>query len=214
MKKIILIFVALLSLSFGTLVSAQGLKDAGGVLQNIGGQNGEKLGVSADLSTSIATVIKAVLSLLGTIFLALTIYAGILWMTAAGNDEQVTKATGILKMAVTGLIIIMSAYAITYFVTSKLTGAINSPSQNQNGNENIDLDVENPWGCCYEPSGAYGSLSEARKLDCVDAEQEFMIMNCDDVMGCCDTENQPNQQTVRDQCLGANQSWALGACQR
>ncbi len=122
MKKIILTIAIMSTFIFMGFASAQGLQDAAGRLEQIGGQNGEKLGVSADLSTSIATVIKAVLSLLGTIFLGLTIYAGILWMTAAGNDETVSKATGILKMAVIGLVIIMSAYAITYFVTTKLGG--------------------------------------------------------------------------------------------
>jgi hypothetical protein len=120
MKKIILAVTIISIFTVVAVASAQGLNNASGVLENIGGQNGEKIGVTADLSTSIATVIKAVLSLVGTVFLALTIYAGILWMTAAGNDEQVTKATGILKMAVVGLIIVMSAYAITYFVTSNL----------------------------------------------------------------------------------------------
>ena len=42
-------------------------------------------------------------------------YAGFLWMTASGNSEQVEKATGILKMAIIGLIIVMAAYSITYF---------------------------------------------------------------------------------------------------
>ena len=120
MKKIILAITIVCTLSLTLFASALGLQDASGELDKIGGANGASLGVTGDLSTAISTVIKAVLSLVGTIFLALTIYAGILWMTAQGEEEKVTKAKGIITMAVIGLVIIMSAYAITYFVTSNL----------------------------------------------------------------------------------------------
>ena len=108
-------------------VSAQGLKDAGKILGDVADPN--KTGLSDNLGTTVATVIKAVLALVGTIFLVLTIYAGILWMTAQGNEEQVTKAVGIIKASVIGLIIIMSAYAITYFVTKSLGGAGGTSNQ-------------------------------------------------------------------------------------
>jgi hypothetical protein len=120
MKKMILVLTIVCTLSLTAFVSAQGLQEAGGKLQEIGGANGEKLGVTGDLPTAISTVIKAVLSLVGTIFLALTIYAGVLWMTAQGEEEKAKKGRDILTMAVIGLAIVMSAYAITYFVTSKL----------------------------------------------------------------------------------------------
>ena len=43
-------------------------------------------------------------------------------MTAAGNEERVTKATDIIKASIIGLFITMSAYAITTFVASKVGG--------------------------------------------------------------------------------------------
>ena len=75
---------------------------------------------SATLSQTIGKIIKAVLGFLGVIFLALTVYAGVLWMTAGGNEEQVTKAMGIIKTSVIGLIIIVAAYSITYFVLTNV----------------------------------------------------------------------------------------------
>lgn len=78
-------------------------------------------GARADLPSAIGVVIKTILSLVGTIFLILMVYAGILWMTAQGNNEKVEKAQGIIKMAIIGLVVVMSAYAITAFVTSRLT---------------------------------------------------------------------------------------------
>ncbi len=120
MKKIIIPVIIIGIFSLVVFASAQGLQGASGMLEKVGGANGENIGVTGDLPTAISTVIKAVLSLVGTIFLVLTIYAGIMWMTAAGDEEKVTKATSIIRMAVIGLVIVMSAYAITYFVTSKL----------------------------------------------------------------------------------------------
>lgn len=107
-------------------VSAQGLKNAGNILNQVA--NPEQTGLSSDLGTAVATVIKTVLALVGTVFLVLTIYAGILWMTAQGEEEKVTKAKEIIKASVIGLVIIMSAYAITYFVTSRLGGVGNQSS--------------------------------------------------------------------------------------
>jgi len=63
-----------------------------------------------------AKVIQVVLGLLAIIFLVLMIIAGFDWMTAAGNDEKVKKSTATIKTAIIGLIIVLGAYAITYFV--------------------------------------------------------------------------------------------------
>ncbi len=68
------------------------------------------------LEDMIIFVINGILGLLGIIFLVLTLYAGFLWMTAAGNDDQVSKAKSILTAAIIGIIIIIAAYAITNFV--------------------------------------------------------------------------------------------------
>ena len=73
------------------------------------------------LSESVGRIIKVALSLVGTIFLALTIYAGILWMTAAGNESKTDSAKNILTAAVIGLVIVISAYAITRLVRTYTT---------------------------------------------------------------------------------------------
>jgi len=70
----------------------------------------------------VATAIQAFLGLLGIIFLVLIIYAGFNWMTAQGEEEKVTKAKETLQRAVIGLIIIIAAYSITYFVFNALPG--------------------------------------------------------------------------------------------
>ena len=79
------------------------------------GKNG-----APNLSETVGKIIRIILGLLGIIFLSLTVYAGALWMTAAGEEEKVTTATGILKMAVIGLIIILASYSLSYFVLDKI----------------------------------------------------------------------------------------------
>lgn len=68
--------------------------------------------MTADATGFIGTMIAALLGLLGVIFLILTIYAGLLWMTAGGNADNVKKAKAILLNSVVGLVIVLSSYAI------------------------------------------------------------------------------------------------------
>ncbi len=74
------------------------------------------------IDSKIGFVVQAILSFLGVIFLILMIYGGYLWMAARGNDEQVAKAKKLITAAVIGLVIVISAYAISYLVVSKLGG--------------------------------------------------------------------------------------------
>ncbi len=76
-----------------------------------------------NLAETIGQIIKGALSLLGVIFMLLVIYGGFLWMTAAGNEEQITKAKNILKASIIGLIIVIGAYAIAFFVVNQIVTA-------------------------------------------------------------------------------------------
>ncbi len=75
-----------------------------------------------ELATVIGRIIAVFLGVLGVVFLGLVIYAGVLFMTAAGRDDRVEKAKKVLTSAVIGLIITMSAYSITAFVVQRITG--------------------------------------------------------------------------------------------
>ena len=66
------------------------------------------------------SIISVVIGLLGVIFLILTIYGGFLWMTAAGNEKQVEKAKNIISRAAIGVVIVLAAYAVTYFILKLL----------------------------------------------------------------------------------------------
>lgn len=68
------------------------------------------------LESIAGQIITGIFSFLGIIFVAFTIYGGFLYMNARGNEEQTKKATSIITQALIGLIIILAAYAITYFI--------------------------------------------------------------------------------------------------
>ncbi|MEK7648162.1 MAG: hypothetical protein AAB384_03990 [Patescibacteria group bacterium] len=87
-----------------------------------------------DLRETIGEIVRVVLGFLGLLAVLLVLWAGFLWMTATGNEDQIGKAKGILISAVIGLIIIMSAYAITTFIFDEFgdaTGTTFSPDTNQ-----------------------------------------------------------------------------------
>ncbi|MFA5413571.1 MAG: hypothetical protein WC348_03470 [Patescibacteria group bacterium] len=76
----------------------------------------------SSIPVRIGNIISYALGFVGVIFLILMIAGGLLWMTAAGNEERVTKAKSLITNAVIGMVIVFSAYAITYFVTNTLLG--------------------------------------------------------------------------------------------
>ena len=77
----------------------------------------------SDVTVVAGRIIRAALVIMGTVFLAQMVYAGYLWMTARGDETQVTKGKNTIERAATGLIVVLAAYAISVFVVNSLTGA-------------------------------------------------------------------------------------------
>lgn len=99
-----------------TFANSSGLNNAGNTAgYDIAGKT---------VNNYISQIITMVLSLVGVIFLAFAIYAGIVWMTAQGNEEKVTKAKETLTESIIGIIIVLAAYAISYFVLKMTSGSL------------------------------------------------------------------------------------------
>jgi len=124
-KYIIIIILAIAVLINSTNCYAapdRTLKDAfgeGSSLSNVAGDSGYNNKVTS-IDPIIGTIIKTFLSLLGIIFLVLMLYGGYLWMTDRGGGKDVEKAKGVIQAAVIGLVIVLAAYTITFFVINKL----------------------------------------------------------------------------------------------
>jgi hypothetical protein len=115
-KKIIstLVIIAMLSLLSLNAVLAAGA-DPTALLKVAGGKSGagfDTSGGDTQAASYLGSIVKYILSFLGVIFIILIIYGGFLWMTAAGDSEQIDKAKDIIKSSVIGLVIILSAMII------------------------------------------------------------------------------------------------------
>lgn len=87
----------------------------------------EEAATKAQYATSGSTIyswvqtgITVFLSALAFVFFGLTLYAGVQWMLARGNDEKITASKETIEAAIIGLVIVMAAYAITTFVFKQL----------------------------------------------------------------------------------------------
>lgn len=106
------------TLPFSSTHALGSLNDAGKNLTPAKNAAGYQEG---DIGSITGQVINTALQLVGIIFLGLMVYAGYLWMTAAGEESQIDKAKKIVTSAIIGLVLTMSAYAITTLVTSRFS---------------------------------------------------------------------------------------------
>jgi hypothetical protein len=86
---------------------------------------GTGLSNALDIRVIIARIIRIILGFLGILAVGLIIFAGWIWMTSAGNEEKIGQAKKILTNAVIGLIIVLSAFAITSYILNQLMGVGN-----------------------------------------------------------------------------------------
>jgi len=81
-----------------------------------------KLG-SGDIRQTAARIINVALGFLGIIAVVIVLLGGFKWMIAGGNDEKTNEAKKLIVSGIIGLAIILSAWAITSFVISRLVTA-------------------------------------------------------------------------------------------
>lgn len=81
-----------------------------------------KLG-SGDIRQTAARIINVALGFLGIVAVVIVLLGGFKWMIAGGNDEKTNEAKKLIVSGIIGLAIILSAWAITSFVISRLVTA-------------------------------------------------------------------------------------------
>ena len=129
MKKIIIIFgFCLLLINFFTPLRFLFANDYNDPQNNapqtveLPNPLGEQNTDTDTVNTIIGKAINAVLGIVGSLALVMFIYGGVLWMTAAGNEQRVQKGKDTLFWAVLGLIVIFASYSIVTFVLEKVVG--------------------------------------------------------------------------------------------
>ncbi|MCK5510714.1 hypothetical protein KAI65_04205 [Candidatus Parcubacteria bacterium] len=78
----------------------------------------------SDVRDMAVTVVRYLITFLGIIAVVIILYGGFVWMTAAGNDDRVSKAKSIIVAGIIGLIVIMAAFAIVNFVINMTNDAL------------------------------------------------------------------------------------------
>lgn len=64
----------------------------------------------------IASILAGFMGLLAATFIVLTVVAGFRWMNSGGNEETIKKSQETIKNSLIGLILVLAAWAITYYL--------------------------------------------------------------------------------------------------
>ena len=117
------------------------------------GTKGANMGDPVDPRYIAVFIIKTILTIVGTLMFGFMVYAGYTWMTAGGNDEKVLSAKTTIRNSIIGLIIVLSAYAITIAVTN-IAGGRPVDSGMSDGSDPLESAMQGcadnlSWGCLW-----------------------------------------------------------------
>jgi hypothetical protein len=111
-----------------TLAQETGNSAVDTISEGLDNAAGESYSTDLTLTVFIGNMIRTLLAATGIIFLFIAVYAGILYMTAQGDENKVKKGKSMLSSAIIGLVIIVGAYAITRYVVDALSEAATTAS--------------------------------------------------------------------------------------
>ena len=128
--------------------------------------------VCAGSETKAEDVVKNIISILfwiiGILAVIVIIYAGITFITAAGNPSKVAQAKTMIIYAAIGLVVAILAYAIVNFVVGASSGkGVNGGSSSKNSsssNESSNSEELNSSDETSKPSTKSGSSSGSNTI--------------------------------------------------
>ena len=115
---IIIVFIALFSLSLTTDVSAYSIQEGVNAARG-NGQPGELFGSSG----VITLLTNTLLFIVGALSVVMIIIGGLRYVISGGNSTSVTAAKNTILYAIVGLVISFLAFAAINFVLNTITGA-------------------------------------------------------------------------------------------
>lgn len=146
----------------------------------------------------IGSVISVGLSLIGFVFLGLALYAGYKWMTAQGNEKDVTVARDTLINASVGIILIISAYALTNFIFTNVITPVTSGTTADAGTSGSDAAAPVApeqqqqkqsvlTACCFDKNGDPLGVVIADTIDqsATECVSEYPASYAKSTMGTC-----------------------------
>ncbi|MFH1112257.1 MAG: hypothetical protein V1712_04305 [Patescibacteria group bacterium] len=140
------------------------------------------------------TILGYLVGSLGAVTLLVFVYAGWLWLTAAGNEEKVTKAKQTIMYGVIGLVAILGSYTILRFVYTPFYNLLYTGEVATVEEDNLQDGPSGPatTAACFRD----GICEIMTKADCLAATpppefvgpvqpgQFYLKKTCDD-LGCC-----------------------------
>ncbi len=142
MKKLLLLLLLLSSFFVFSPAQAQVRGDAFGKYFTDSFGRTFDTGSSSELNKSlpraVGNVISVFIAFIGVILLVIMVYAGFLWLTAGGKEDQIKKAKQYIINGIIGLIIALGAFILTSFVITQVTNALNQsaePASTSTGNQ-------------------------------------------------------------------------------
>lgn len=141
MKKIILISSILFSMILSPIAFAEGkINGSGGGTFDackhvVSGKTAVCSGDSKNATDIAKNIISILLWVVGIAAVIVIIYAGITFITAAGNPSAITRAKTMIIYAIIGLAVAILSYAIVNFVINTSSGkGVNGGSSSENTN--------------------------------------------------------------------------------
>jgi len=92
------------------------------------------------------SLISWFLGILAILAVLLVLYGGFLWLFSQGDEEKIQKAKDVLKNALIGMVIILSAWGIVLYVLSVLIGVTGGSSSDSNSDGSGCLGCSVPGG--------------------------------------------------------------------
>ena len=165
------------------------------------GAQAADFGTAKDPRDVVAGVIQTILTLMGTVFLALIVFGGFRIFTAAGDESKIEKGKSFIKNSTIGLAVILMSYSITLFVTTQVLESV-TPGATQGG-----IDPGERVLCCdmiWSKSEFLDPTSWNKLL--VDETESRVVQSLNECTSLCDgSENAPNNCLVstlsRTECL-------------
>ena len=123
-----------------------------------------------DGDCSLDDIIKAgaafanfIFGLSGAVFLAIFVYAGVLYLVAGGNEKRVSQAKDMLKNATIGIVLVFGAYAMVTAVYTAFIGTGGGGAATGSGVQ--ECAVRYPDHVCQVIEDLSGSTSAQRRAD-------------------------------------------------
>jgi len=103
------------------------------------GEQGAGYGAAQDPRAVAARLVQAFLGIIGILLLGYIIYGGSLIFMSGGSEDKVSEGKKVIQHAIIGLVLILSAYSVTIFVSQMVQGDEGPCAPDENGDRNCTI---------------------------------------------------------------------------